>query len=263
MEDHYEFIFQKTPLQIKNVLGRLPNWIRNSLRSADTAVQYNFDSGCCLLRQKLLLNPFHVELVQLKSDVSFSFRYKLKNERLFFMLEGSMDFSAEGIDRAIAASESNFYLWFNSPGLYDVHCKEGSELALLISVKLDQLLEAALVYPNLTETLLEMIDSDKPIRILPYFPINNYVKSWLGNLHGFADKNRTIMGGMLHVYVGYALEYYEELLVRSGVALVYRVRRFIDKHFTDSSLNVARFTAIACMSKTTLQKKFKVGDKNT
>lgn len=260
MESHYEFVFQKTPARIENMFGALPQWSVTKLKSADAAVQYNFDCGSFLLRQKLMLKPFYVEVIQLKSDVPFSFRYKLKTERLFlfFMLEGFMDFSIGDTSSVISACKNNFYLWFNSPGVYEVNCRQGDECALLISVDPKNILEAASVYPNLMEVVIEMMEADESIRVFPSFPINNYVKSWLNKLHSFANKNRTILMGMLHVYVGEALEYYEELLIRSGVALVYRVRRFIDKHYSDSSLNVARFTEIVCMSKTALRQKFKM-----
>lgn len=83
MKEHYTLIFQEQPIRLKSVSGSLPIWCKKTLVSAQNTLQYDFVNGSTLIRQKLLLNPFYIELIQTQSFASFHFQYEIDKKRIF------------------------------------------------------------------------------------------------------------------------------------------------------------------------------------
>lgn len=258
-ELHYKLIFSQEPLLIRDVLGCLPAWCKYPLHVAQLARQYDFAQGGSLLRQKLMVDIFYVELIQLRSEEPFRFQYRVNQRRLFlfFLLEGRIDFST-GEDAPITqAREDTFYISYNQSGLYNATCQTGNNLALVVSIDTDWSLRATQAYPNLHEAVRNYLTSELPFGIMPHCPIDSKVRLWLQSIYSLVHEGSVILEGVLRIYIARALEYYEQILVATGVWMVYQVKQHIDKKFMDPDLDVAQLAESAFMHINTLQNKFK------
>lgn len=259
MAGHYELIFVQEPVRTVNVLGMLPKWSSSTLGAAQSALQYDFADGSSLLRQILAIDHFYVELCQIRSKTPFLLRYRTTDRRLFlfFMLEGTIGFSTQDLKAITKAKKDNFYVSHNAPGLYNVDCEKGQNLALVVSIDPDWALAAVKDYPNLSLVLSGIIRSDLQFSVMPHCRINKRVKVWLEQLRGFASKSMGTLKSMLNLYTRLAFEFYEELLNKGNALDAYKTKEFTDLHFTDPSLDLSMIESHMKMGRRGLQAKFK------
>lgn len=258
-EEHFELVFPQGTTSCRCVKGKLPPWSRLRLEAAEFAAQYDFPNGSHLLRQILNLRPFHIELIQVKSNDPFQFRYRIHKNRLFlfFILKGNVHFTTDKGKHITKASEGNFYISHNQSGLYNTLVYKRGGLGLVISIDPKWAFKIVKNYPHLQQKLIELTNPLLQFSVMPHCSIDNNVKNWLDQLHNLSCRDIKTMRRMLIGYLSLALEYYEDLLIEKDSQDEVRTKAYIDKNFCSPSLTLSKIELHTNTGKRTLQIKFK------
>lgn len=256
-EQNYKLLFPRSPSAITDVLGQLPESCRYPLLLAQIARQYDFEQAT-LLRQQCKVDSFYIELVQLCTQRVFSLQYELGQPRLFlfFMLEGKTEFSIQEDQHVTHARKDTFYLSYNQEGLYQASCSSEQSLALVIAIDTDWALKSTETHPHLHSLLQILIHSKQSFGYTPHCPIDRKVNLWLSQLYKLFNRNIAVVDAMLRVKVLEALDYYEDLLISTGILTLYKVKDRIEQEFT-KPLTVDQLAEQAHMHLSTLNRRFK------
>lgn len=254
----YQLLLPQPPIAVKNILGRLPDFCSYPLLLAQLARQYDFEHAT-LLRQQCIVDSFYIELVQLSSEEFFEMEYCMGQPRLFlfFMLDGQIDFS-DGDGQCITqARAKTFHIAFNPTGHYRVSSHQDGYLALVVSVDIAWALESTKSYPHLYELLHLLIHSPLPYGYTPHCPIDHKVNLWLAQLYKLFYRNMALVEGTLRIKVLEAFDYYDDLLISTGILTLYKIKDRIDREFTNPNIDLSQLAEGANMHVNTMVRRFK------
>ncbi len=260
MTDHFDIIFPTAPLSVLD-LGSCPTeWTESVLKSATSSLKYSFQKAE-VLREKLLLKKYHIELLQIRIEEPFSLRFKLDRDRLFllFTIQGDLRFSTEDGTEVTTANENSFYPSHSRAGAYRGEIVEGSIVKALI-ISFDPKWTESIVRPYrvLWEALREIARSDRQFSILPRLRIDRVLGEELGEILGFNDANIGIVKLKMRKKIAMVLKSYHEMLVSSGLDRIYLAGLYILKNFTDPEIDIQSQLQDLPMSDKTFRRKFRV-----
>jgi len=258
--DHFDIIFSTTPLSVLD-LGICPaDWTESVLKSATSSLRYFFPRAE-VIRGKLLLKKYHIELLQIRTEEPFSLQFKLDRDRLFllFTIQGDLRFSTEAGTEVTTANENSFYPSHSRAGVYRGEIVEESVVKALI-ISFDPKWTESIVRPYrvLWEALREIALSDRQFSILPRLRVDHVLGEELGEILGFNDANIGIVKLKMRKKIAMVLKSYHEMLVSSGLDKIYLAGLYIMKNFTDPEIDIQSLLQDLPMSDKTFRRKFRV-----
>ncbi|GEM_PF-553753 len=260
MTDHFDIIFPSAPLSVLDLNSCPADWTESVLKSATSPLRYSFPKAE-VLRGKLLLKKYHIELIQLRTEEPFSLRFKVENNRLFllFTIQGNLRFlTGEGTE-VITATENSFYPSHSRPEVYDADIMKGSVVKVLV-ISFDPQWAERIVRPYqiLWEALREIARSDRQFSILPRLRIERMLGKELSEILDFNDPNIEIVKLKMRKKIAMVLKCYHEMLVSSGLDRIYLAGLYILKNFTDPEIDIQSQLQDLPMSDKTFRRKFRV-----
>lgn len=221
MTDHFDIIFPSVPPSVIDSGNYPADWTESVLKSATSSLRYSFPKAE-VLRGKLLLKKYHIELIQLRTEEPFSLRFKVGRDRLFllFTIQGNLRFlTGEGAEVTIA-NENSFYPSHSRPEVYGADIIKGSVVkALVISFDPQWAERIVRPYRVLWEALREIARSDRQFSILPRLRIERMLGKELSEILDFNDPNIEIVKLKMRKKIAMVLKCYHEMLVSSGLDL--------------------------------------------
>lgn len=246
MTDHYKLLFHRKPLSIEDVTDNSPPWSSYPMKTVQSALLYKFHDTE-ILRQKLSVNRFQIELFELQTHKTFELSYRTTRNRLFlfFMLDGEIRFFTSRSESFTKSKKDNFYLAYNQPATYGVRFpKKGTTAVLVISINLEWAQAAVQSHPNLRRIFGDFQPSGKQFNPMPHCRMETRVKVWLRYLQDAANTNMKALRSILEGHISLALTYYEEFLSTHNTQDIYRVKEYLDLHYTDPELSVKKLTTL-------------------
>ncbi len=259
MTDHFDLIFSMEPLIVLDTNEHPVDWSDTVLKSAGSSLLYLFPAAE-VLREKLVLKKYHIELIQFNTMSSFSFQFRIDTDRLFllFALQGNISFStAEGIP-VITTTENSFYPSHNGPGTYRADIKYGSVVkALVISFDPEWAEYISRSYRVLWEAIRDITISGRQFSILPRCKIDITMENELAEILDFHDDNIGIVKLKLRKKIALALKHYHKMLVSAGLDRVYLAGLYILKNYANVDIEIQSLLHELPMSEKTFRRKFK------
>lgn len=253
----YTIYFSEHPQVTKNVRARPPDWCRMPIPKPQEAIYYQFP-GVEILSQKLNRLHFSANAVEIHTKSSFELQFQVKEDQLFFlyMLEGSIEFStADGL-YITEAKRKNFYLSHNGPGMFKASMESGEHVAFIVAIKVNWARKNFKEFANLNPLIQEMLSSTLPYNVMPHCRIDQKIYKWLMELISTTHTNAVVLDSAFRMFMSLTLERYDELLETSDGILVYDVKQYIDKHYTDHDLKYEKIASMHCVTIQTLRNKF-------
>lgn len=254
----YVICFSERPKATKNVKGKLPSWCRVPIPKAEEAVYYQFPD-IDILSQKLNRLHFSANAVEIHTSVPFELPFQVNEDQLFFlyMLEGGMEFStADGL-YITQAQKKNFYLSHNGPGMFKARMEAGKHVAFVVAIKVSWAKRNFQEFANLNPLLQEMLNATQPYNIMPHCRIDKQVEQWLAEAISTPHTNTVVQDSTFRMFISLTLEHYDELLAASQGMLAYKVKQYIDEHYTDHDISNKKLATIFCLTERTLRNQFK------
>ncbi|WP_118195902.1 AraC family transcriptional regulator [Albibacterium indicum] len=246
MAEHYKLLFHQEPFSITDATDNSPPWSGYPMKTAQSSSLYKFDNTE-MLRQKLYMDRFHIELFELQTKKAFEFRYRTTRNRLFlfFMLDGEIRFFTNRSESVTKVKKDNFYLAYNQPATYGVRFpKKGTTAVLVISINLEWAQAAIQSHPNLRRVFQDFRPSGKHLNIMPHCRMETRVKVWLRYLQDAANTNMKALKSILEGHISLALTYYEEFLSTHNKRDIYRLKEYLDLNYHDPELSVEKLTTL-------------------
>ncbi|UAY56022.1 helix-turn-helix domain-containing protein [Arachidicoccus terrestris] len=254
----YVICFSERPKATKNVKGRLPSWCRVPVPKAEEAVYYQFP-GVDILSQKLNRLHFSANAVEIHTGVPFELPFQVNEDQLFFlyMLEGGMEFStADGL-YITKAQKKNFYLSHNGPGMFKARMGAGKHVAFVVAIKVSWAKRNFQEFANLNPLLQEMLNATQPYNIMPHCRIDRQVEQWLAEAISTPHTNTVVQDSTFRMFISLTLDHYDTLLAASQGMIAYKVKQYIDEHYTDHDLKYNKLASLHYITVRTLNNKFK------
>ncbi len=260
MTDHFDLIFSMEPLTVLDTNEHPVDWSDTVLKSAGSSLRYLFP-GAEVLREKLVLKKYHIELIQFNTMSPFFFQFSIDTDRLFllFALKGNISFSTDGGIPVTTTIENSFYPSHNGPGTYRADIKAGSVVkALVISFDPEWAEKIVRSYRVLWEAIREITISDRQFSILPRCRIDTTMENELAEILGFHDENIEIVKLNFRNKIAFALKYYHEMLVAAGLDRVYLAGLYILKNYADVDIDIQSLLNELPMGEKTFRRKFRI-----
>ncbi|MGO1242772.1 MAG: helix-turn-helix domain-containing protein [Sphingobacterium sp.] len=240
------------------VLKLLPSCCKKKLASAQTAVHHEFKDGSSIVRQKLLIFPFFIELIQIISSTPFQLQYEVEQKRifLFFMLDGTICFTTQESIKITKARKNYFYVSINHTGTYGINSFKGDSLALVISIEESWVLENIKEYNFLNISLSEILKHNDQFSLMPHCKIDEDVNNWLEQLLIMKSGKQKILRKVLEGFISKGLEYYEDWLTQKKTPDIHSVKEYLDKNFCNTDLSVDKLVELFPFSERTLYNHF-------
>ncbi|WP_313240260.1 helix-turn-helix domain-containing protein [Sphingobacterium multivorum] len=248
------------PLKVLDTSEHPVDWSDTLLRSARSSLRYLFP-GAEVLREKLVLKKYHIELIQFNTMSPFSFRFIIDKDRLFllFAIQGSIIFSTGGGTPIITTAENSFYPSHNGPGTYKADINDTSVVKALI-ISFDPKWAKTIVrsYRVLWEAIREVAVSGRQFSVLPRCRIDRAMENELAEILEFHDGNIGIVKLKFRKKIALALKHYHEMLVAAGLDIIYLAGLQILNNFTDTDLDIHALSKSSPMSEGTFLRKFRI-----
>lgn len=244
---------------IRNALNSLPVWCRYPLSAANEATLYQFRRGS-MLSQQLNMKPFLIDLVEHRTDVPFSFNFRITENRIFFyfMLHGKISLSVHKGEYITKVSANHFYISHNRPGVLTASGDQGEHVALIVSIDTDWIDHVSSDFDTLRKFVDDFQNLSQYYRVMPHCRMDKQVHQWLREIYTFSTVNRGALDGQLRLYISLALEHYHKLLKNREGMLIYRIKRYLDEHYTDPDLGYFKLSEIFYSTERTLRNQFKI-----
>ncbi|MGJ1410557.1 helix-turn-helix transcriptional regulator [Sphingobacterium thalpophilum] len=260
MTDHFDIVFPVELLKVLDSNADPVDWSNTVLRSAGSSLRYLF-LGAEVLREKLVLKKYHIELIQFNTMSPFSFQFSVNTDRLFllFTIRGNISFlTGEGIP-VITTTENSFFPSHNGPGTYRADINDRSVVkAFVISFDPQWAKKIVRLYRVLWEALREIARSDRQFSILPRLRIERMLGKELDEILDFNDPNIEIVKLKMRKKIAMVLKCYHEMLVSSGLDRIYLAGLYILKNFADPEIDIQSQLQDLPMSDKTFRRKFRV-----
>ncbi|PLK44962.1 AraC family transcriptional regulator [Emticicia sp. TH156] len=255
MKKPYEFLYDSPPLSVHH---ELPENRLYPFAKAQESLYTRFDSAS-LLSQILNFRPFYAELLEVNSHSPFRMTYQINEKQhfLFFMLHGSIDFTDTDGLFISHARERHYAVTYNDRGLYRVKISPGRHVALCISILPEWLAFVSKDLPVLKKYLTALDAEEYPYAMLPYCRMDLHVLRWLRNIYAEMANGVGSLDGLLRLYISRTLERYNVLAAQQLKRMPYRVKDYLDLHFSDANLNSRQVADYFGMTERTLRNHFK------
>lgn len=258
MRQPYILHFSESPILKESVVGRLPDWCRFSMPIASEAVHYQF-SKADILSQRLRRRHFFVDILEIHTRSPYQLKFKVEEDQLFllFMLEGCIEFSTTDGRYITEAKKNYFYLSHNGPGTFKATMAPGKHVAFVVAIKASWAKKIFKEFSNLDCLIQLMLESPQPYTIMPHCRMDKQVHEWLREVNSTTKTNIVVLDSIFRMYITLVLEYYNDHLTAGEGMLAYKVKQYLDKHYTDHDIGYEKLAAMYYVTVRTLSSQFK------
>lgn len=258
MKENFTLIFEKQPIIVEDVKGKLPTNCIYPIHSADDAKKYQFEKAT-LLKQKCYFDHYQIDSFELDTKTPFRIQYKLSERQIFisFIFHNDISFTAQGDIPMLVAKELTHYISYEDIGTFGVNCSPGNTVLLVVSVNPHWLLKAVADYPLLTEAVRGLLENGSPFEILPHFKIDKKIKEWIFQVRNFTHENRFARDSFIATHLAMGLGNYEKSLAQTDTGKIYQIKLYIEREFADPNLELRPIISSFGFSERTAMRKFK------
>lgn len=256
MEAPYSYTFPKEIATVK-VDNRLPGWSVHKLPLPSNVKHFELSPGE-FVAQQLMKEPFFIELVEMEVKDHLPLTVKVSEDLVFlyFQLKGRVQLYDTDGALYMDISGNQFILCRLSAGYYKAQYSKGHNLSVVILMSADWILSIAADFPNLYEKILLFLNGSSRGEAFPRASIGKKINQLLNDVY-IRMEHRALQDGLFRLFILQVLTFYDGMVGDLERQLPYRVRDFLDRHFTDQEVDVGFVAREFYVTKRTLNNQFK------
>lgn len=253
MNSRYKFNFSKCDFLNKSNNQTLPEWCTYSMGFANYHHHYCFRE-MEFFGTRYEYKPFVIDLIQINSFFNSPFYFEISKSQtiLFIMLEGEISGGLAKLDN-LNVHSGEFIFSNYELGKYKFQPNVGKHSFLIITIDNDWF---KIISKDLNNIIANNFENDLLYGQVFLCKASREAHQWIRNIYNFYHQNIGAIDGNLRMHITFILEYYNKKIEIQKGSLAFKIKSYLDEHYSDNNLNVKNLAEYFYVTERTLRNHF-------